>query len=197
MLSLWKEEVYRPSFKSQLSYLQQGDTGKLVIYCEPRFLNNKLETIHLTHRAPRKPSEQAWQLAGIQCQIWSDTGERQPPAKCSQLTLHTTHPSGTPSAALTHSAAASAPRSPGPTALQASQSHEGGFFLSLFFFPQLFILYWSEWEPLSLVQLCDLMDCSAPGSSVHGMLQEGYWNGLSFPSPGDLSDPGIKPMCPA
>ena len=134
MLSLWKEEVYRPSFKSQLSYLQQGDTGKLVIYCERRFLNNKLETIHLTHRAPRKPSEQAWQLAGIQCQIWSDTGERQPPAKCSQLTLHTTHPSGTPSAALTHSAAASAPRSPGPTALQASQSHEGGFFLSLFFF---------------------------------------------------------------
>ena len=22
----------------------------------------------------------------------------------------------------------------------------------------------------------------------------GYWNGLSFPSPGDLLDPGIKPV---
>ena len=24
-----------------------------------------------------------------------------------------------------------------------------------------------------------------------------YWSGLPFPSPGDLSDPGIKPRCPA
>ena len=40
--------------------------------------------------------------------------------------------------------------------------------------------------------LCDAMDCSPPGSSVHGILQAG----LSFPSPGDLSDPGIKPRSP-
>ena len=25
--------------------------------------------------------------------------------------------------------------------------------------------------------LCDLMDCSLPGSSVHGILQQEYWNG--------------------
>ena len=38
------------------------------------------------------------------------------------------------------------------------------------------------------------MDCSPPSSSLHG--QE-YWIGLSFPSPGDLPNPGIKPMSPA
>ena len=43
---------------------------------------------------------------------------------------------------------------------------------------------------LSRVQLCDLMDCSPPASSVH-------WSGLPFPSPGDLPDPGIKPPSPA
>ena len=26
-----------------------------------------------------------------------------------------------------------------------------------------------------------------------GFSQQEYWNGLSFPSPGDLPDPGIKP----
>ena len=40
--------------------------------------------------------------------------------------------------------------------------------------------------------LCDPMDCSPLSSSVHGDAPE-YWSGLSFPSPGDLPDPGIKP----
>ena len=42
------------------------------------------------------------------------------------------------------------------------------------------------------------MDCSSPGSSVHVIffMQE-CWNGLSFPSPGDLADPEIEPMSPA
>ena len=40
------------------------------------------------------------------------------------------------------------------------------------------------------------MDCSLPGSSVHGLLQE-YWSGLPFPSLGDLPDPGIEPGSPA
>ena len=44
--------------------------------------------------------------------------------------------------------------------------------------------------------LCDPMDWSLPGSSVHGILWQEYWNGLSFPSPGDLPDPGIKPWSP-
>ena len=40
--------------------------------------------------------------------------------------------------------------------------------------------------------LCDPMDCSLPGFSVHGIFQQEYWSGLPFPSPGDLPDPGIK-----
>jgi len=39
------------------------------------------------------------------------------------------------------------------------------------------------------------MDCSPPGSSVHGILQARiYWSGLPWPPPGDLPDPGIKSM---
>ena len=41
------------------------------------------------------------------------------------------------------------------------------------------------------------MDCSPPGSSVHGILRQEYWSGLPFPSPGDLADPGIEPRSPA
>ena len=37
------------------------------------------------------------------------------------------------------------------------------------------------------------MDCSPPGSSVHGISQEGILEWLPFPSPGDLLAPGIKP----
>ena len=40
------------------------------------------------------------------------------------------------------------------------------------------------------------MDCSFPGSSVRGILQE-YWSGLPFPSAGHLPDPGINPGSPA
>ena len=43
----------------------------------------------------------------------------------------------------------------------------------------------------SCLILCDSIDCSLPGSSVHGVLQQEYWSGLLFPSPGDLPDPGI------
>ena len=41
------------------------------------------------------------------------------------------------------------------------------------------------------LMLCDLVDCSLPGSSVHGIFQQEYWSGLPFPSPEDLSNPGI------
>ena len=30
-----------------------------------------------------------------------------------------------------------------------------------------------------------------------GFPRQEYWSGLSFPSPGDLPDPGIEPMSPA
>jgi len=29
-----------------------------------------------------------------------------------------------------------------------------------------------------------------------GFSRQEYWSGLPFPSPGDLSNPGIKPKCP-
>ena len=47
--------------------------------------------------------------------------------------------------------------------------------------------------------LRDLMDCSPPGSSIHGDSpgkNKEYWSGLPFPSPGDLFNPGIKPRSP-
>ena len=40
---------------------------------------------------------------------------------------------------------------------------------------------------------CNPVDCSPPGSGVHGILQQGHWSGLLFPPPGDLPDPGIAP----
>ena len=33
--------------------------------------------------------------------------------------------------------------------------------------------------------------------AVHGISRQEYWNGLPFPSPGDLPDPGIEPEAPA
>ena len=50
---------------------------------------------------------------------------------------------------------------------------------------------------LSCVQLCNPMNYSPLGSSVHGFLRQEYWSGLPFPFPGDLPGPGIKPVSPA
>ena len=41
------------------------------------------------------------------------------------------------------------------------------------------------------------MDYGPTSSSVHEILQARMWNGLPFPPPGDLPDPGIKPGSPA
>ena len=45
------------------------------------------------------------------------------------------------------------------------------------------------------------MDCSPPGSSVHGIFQArntGVFGntGLPFPTPGDLPDPGMESVSP-
>ena len=45
--------------------------------------------------------------------------------------------------------------------------------------------------------LCNPMDCSPPGTSVHGFPRQEYWSGLSFPPLGDLPDPRIKLASPA
>ena len=41
--------------------------------------------------------------------------------------------------------------------------------------------------------LCDPMDCSPPGSSVHGILQARTLEWVVMPSSRDLPNPGIKP----
>ena len=46
--------------------------------------------------------------------------------------------------------------------------------------------------------LCDPMDCSLHQASPSvGFSSQEYWNGLPFPSPGNLHDPGIEPRSPA
>ena len=51
---------------------------------------------------------------------------------------------------------------------------------------------------LNHIQLCcDPMDCSPPGSSVHGILLASMLEWIAIPSPGDLPNPGIKPTSPA
>ena len=44
---------------------------------------------------------------------------------------------------------------------------------------------------------CNPRDCSSSGSSVYGFSRQGYWNGLLFPSPEDLPNPGTEPRSPA
>ena len=41
---------------------------------------------------------------------------------------------------------------------------------------------------------CDLMDCSPPGSSVHGILQARILEWVAMPSSGYRPDPGMEPM---
>ena len=51
----------------------------------------------------------------------------------------------------------------------------------------------------SCLTLCDPINCSPPGShnpSV-GCSRQEYWNALPFPPPGDLPNPGVKPVSPA
>ena len=43
--------------------------------------------------------------------------------------------------------------------------------------------------------LCDPMACKA--SLTMGFSRQEYWSGLTFPSPGDLPNPGIEPGSPA
>ena len=45
--------------------------------------------------------------------------------------------------------------------------------------------------------LCDTLDYSLPGSSVHGIFQVQYRNGLQFSPPADLPNPGMESGSPA
>ena len=41
--------------------------------------------------------------------------------------------------------------------------------------------------------LCDLLECSPPGSSVHGILQTRILEGVAIPFSKDLPNPGFEP----
>ena len=49
----------------------------------------------------------------------------------------------------------------------------------------------------SCLTLYNLLDCSPPGSWVHGIFQARYWGGLPFPSLGNHPNPGMEPTTPA
>ena len=51
----------------------------------------------------------------------------------------------------------------------------------------------------SCLTLCDPWTVAKdlPGALSMGFSRQEYWSGLSFPSPGDLPNPGIKPASPA
>ena len=44
--------------------------------------------------------------------------------------------------------------------------------------------------------LCDAMDYSLPGSSVHGIFQARILEWIAIPPPGNLPHPGIEPRSP-
>ena len=55
-------------------------------------------------------------------------------------------------------------------------------------------------QPRSPVQLCDPLDCSPSGSSVHGVLQARILEWVAIPFSRDIPDSGIKvayPVSPA
>ena len=60
---------------------------------------------------------------------------------------------------------------------------------------------WQDMPVCSIAQsclsLCQPVDCSPPGSSVHGISQARILECVAFPFPGDLPDLGIKPASPA
>ena len=49
----------------------------------------------------------------------------------------------------------------------------------------------------SCLTLCDPMECSPPGSSVHEIFQARRLEWVSISYSGDLPDPGIEPASPA
>ena len=60
-----------------------------------------------------------------------------------------------------------------------------------------------EWKSVNVLvaqsgpTLCDPMDCSPPGPSVHGIFQEEHWSGLPFSPTSDLPNSWIQPRSPA
>ena len=60
-----------------------------------------------------------------------------------------------------------------------------------------FRMDWLDLLAQSCPILCHPMDCSLPGSSVHGILQAIILEWVDTSSSGDLSNPRIEPVSPA
>ena len=61
-----------------------------------------------------------------------------------------------------------------------------------------FVLWWWWWFSHSVVSdSWDPMDCSPPGSSVHGIFQARVLEWIAISFAGDLPNPGIEPRSPA
>ena len=64
----------------------------------------------------------------------------------------------------------------------------------LFLWPPFFIVKVEALVAQLCPTLCNPMDCSSIGFSVHGSPQARILEWVPSPSPGDLLDPGIKPV---
>ena len=65
--------------------------------------------------------------------------------------------------------------------------------LSDIILPYYMVCVCAQWCPT----FWDHMDCSLPDSSFMGFPRQEYWNGLQFPSPEDILNPGIEPTSSA
>ena len=65
-------------------------------------------------------------------------------------------------------------------------------FLILLTYPYTYVCAYMPLRAQSCLTVCDPM-----GPLSMGFPRQGYWNRLLFPSPGDLSNPGIKPVFPS
>ena len=93
-----------------------------------------------------------------------------------------------------------------PCSFQEIVTPQAIFLVSPHLLP-IFHIHWTIFHPLAgrcmcsrlCPALCDPMDCSPSGSSVHGIFQAIPWNGsgLPFPSPVNLLDPGMEPTSAA
>ena len=66
--------------------------------------------------------------------------------------------------------------------------------------PMLFFIHWGACVLVtkSCLSICHpVMDCSPPDPLSMGFSRQKYWSGLPFPPPGDLPNPGIKPISPS
>ena len=85
-----------------------------------------------------------------------------------------------------------------PGAKAHTHSDPGWVSLPVYLLTILYHCFFWKWKLLSRDRLCDPMNCIAHQVPLsREFSRPEYWNGLPFPSPGNLPDPGIKTRSPA